>query len=447
LFSLIAVLISSGHMAVTYVRLNGMAILPNQSINIEVMMDIVSLKKLFLAGVVILSATASYADYESRNVEDKLPIVIGHRGTAGYLPEETLEGYAMAVEMGADYIEPDLVATKDGYLIARHEPNLIATTNVKDLPQFASRKRKAVIDGAEEEGWFASDFTLAEIKTLGAIQQLAERDQSFNGKFKVATLEEIIDLAKRKTQEKGRVIGIYPETKHPTYHQKLGLPLEDRLLAVLTKAGWNHHSAPVFIQSFETANLKYLRTKTSVRLIQLVDADDVNLDGSLAFNKPYDRPYDWTVSGRKQLFSYLLTPQGLAEVKTYADGVGPWKRYLVSGKGSDKNNDGKADDINGDGLVNEADQFATPESTIVKDAHALGLLVHAYTFRSEPRRLLANYQANPVNEYLQFYRMGVDGVFSDFADTAVTARLLYKISTDAHFTKCLVGPGQHGCGE
>ncbi len=402
-----------------------------------------SLKNLFLAFVAIPFATSAYADYDNRNVEDKLPIVIGHRGTAGYLPEHTLESYAMAVEMGADYIEPDVVATKDGYLIARHEPNLIATTNVKDLPQFANRKRKAVIDGADEEGWFASDFTLAEIKTLGAVQQLAERDQSFNGKFKVATLEEIIDLAKRKTKEKGRVIGIYPETKHPTYHQRLGLPLEDRLLAVLTRAGWNYRGAPVFIQSFETANLKYLRTKTSLRLIQLVDADDVNLDGTLAFNKPYDRPYDWTVSGRNQLFKDLLTPQGLAEVKTYADGVGPWKRYLVSGKATVKN--GVAVDINGDGLVNEADQMATPESTIVKDAHAAGLLVHAYTFRSEPRRLLANYKANAVNEYLQFYRMGVDGVFSDFADTAVTARILYKISTDAQYTKCLVGINHHGC--
>lgn len=138
----------------------------------------------------------------------------------------------------------------------------------------------------------------------------------------------------------------------------------------------------MFIQSFETANLKYLRQRTSVKLIQLVDADDVNLDGSLAFNKPYDRPYDWTLSARNQLFKDLLTPQGLAEVKTYADGVGPWKRYLVSGKATDANADGKAGDINGDGVVNEADLKAVPETSIVKDAHAIGLLVHPYTFRN-----------------------------------------------------------------
>jgi glycerophosphoryl diester phosphodiesterase len=406
-------------------------------------MNIFRMKKILVSCMLILPVSSVIAD---QNSHDQIsPIVIGHRGTAGYLPEETLEGYAMAIEMGADYIEPDLVATKDGYLIARHEPNLIATTNVKDLPEFASRKRKAMVDGVEDEGWFASDFTLAEIKTLGAVQQLAERDQSFNGKFKVATLEEIIDLAKRKSREKERAIGIYPETKHPTYHQKLGLPLEDRLLAVLTKAGWNHHSAPVFIQSFETANLRYLRQRTSVKLIQLVDADDVNLDGSLAFNKPYDRPYDWVISGDKRLFKDLLTPQGLAEVKSYADGIGPWKRYLVSGKATDANGDGKADDINGDGLGNEADLKALPETSVVKDAHAAGLLVHAYTFRNESRRLLADYKGNPVNEYLQFYRMGVDGVFSDFADTAVTARILYKISSDANFVKCLVGSSGSGC--
>jgi glycerophosphoryl diester phosphodiesterase len=405
------------------------------------------LKKLTLLSLLVLSTTAAYADRDRHEGDARSPIVIGHRGTAGYLPEHTLEGYAMAIEMGADYIEPDLVATKDGYLIARHEPNLIATTNVKDLPQFANRKRKAVVDGAEEEGWFASDFTLAEIKSLGTVQQLAERNQGFNGKFKVPTLEEIIDLAKRKSREKNRLIGIYPETKHPTYHQKLNLALEDRLVAALTKAGWNHRSAPVFIQSFETANLKYLRQRTAVKLIQLVDADDVNLDGSLAFNKPYDRPYDWTVSGRNQLFKDLLTPQGLAEVKTYADGVGPWKRYLVSGKATDANADGKADDINGDGLVNEADSKTLPAASIVKDAHDIGLLVHPYTFRNESRRLLADYKSSPVEEYIQFYKLGVDGVFSDFADTAVTARILYRISTDAHFTKCLVGIGQHGCDE
>ena len=253
----------------------------------------------------------------------------GRRARRGCLPEHTLEAYALGITLGADYIEPDLVATKDGQLIARHEPNLIDTTNVKSLPQFANRRKTVMLDGVATDGFFASDFTLAEIKQLRAVQSFPERDQSFNGKFQIPTLDEVIDLAKRKTREEGRRIGIYPETKHPTYHQGIGLPLEDRLLRVLSAAGWTHRNAPVFIQSFETANLRYLRTKTSVRLIQLVDANDVKPDGSLDFSKPYDKPYDWVVSNRDGLFADLLTPRGLQEVKGYADGIGPWKPYLI----------------------------------------------------------------------------------------------------------------------
>lgn len=368
-----------------------------------------------------------------------MPLVIGHRGGgSGYLPEHTLEAYALGIELGADFVEPDLVATKDGHLIARHEPNLINTTNVKDLPQFASRKRMATVDGATEEGFFASDFTLAEIKTIRAVQPLAERDQRFNGKFEIRTIDEIIEFVKRKSREKDRTIGIYPETKHPTYHQKLGLPLEDRLLRVLDRAGWNKRSAPVFIQSFETANLKYLRTRTTVKLIQLIDADDVNLDGSLAFNPPFDKPYDWVVSGRKGLFSDLVTPAGLAEVRSYADGIGPWKPYIVSSKGTDKNGDGKPDDINGDGLVNDADRTLLPPTTLVADAHKLGLLVHPYTFRNEQRRLAADYKGTPTSEYVKFYELGVDGLFSDFADTAFAARIMFMLDKDPNFGDCLV---------
>jgi glycerophosphoryl diester phosphodiesterase len=384
-----------------------------------------------------ISTTSFAAEKKASAVS--MPLVIGHRGGAnGYLPEHTLESYALGIELGADYIEPDLVATKDGRLIARHEPNLIATTNVKDLPQFASRKRMATIDGATEEGFFASDFTLAEIKTLRAVQSFGERDQRFNGKFEIPTLEEVIDLAKRKSREKDRTIGIYPETKHPTYHQKLGLALEDRLLNALSRAGWNKRSAPVFIQSFETANLKYMRSRTQVRLIQLIDADDVNLDGSLAFNAPFDKPYDWVVSGRKGLFSDLTTPAGLAEVKSYADGIGPWKPYILSSKGTDANGDGKADDINGDGLVNDADRTLLPPTDLVTRAHNTGLLVHPYTFRNEQRRLASNFKGNPVNEYITFYELGVDGLFSDFADTAYAARAMYMLAKDPDFADCLV---------
>lgn len=393
-----------------------------------------------LSWLCMLPFTEMLADRDGRDV--KSPLVIGHRGASGYLPEHTLEAYALAIELGADFIELDLVATKDGYLIARHEPNIIQTTSVKELLQFAGRKRSAIIDGVAEEGFFASDFTLAEIKTLRAVQAMPERDQRFNGLYQIRTLGEIIDFAKRKSRQKGRTIGIYVETKHPTYHQSIGLPLEDRLLAALAKAGWNRRDAPIFIESFETANLRYLRSRSTIKLVQLIDADDVNVDGSISLMKPFDRPYDWTVSGRPGLFKDLVTPQGLAEVRTYADGIGPWKRYIVSTRGTDANRDGKPDDINGDGLVDEADRNLLPPSNLVEEAHTLGLLVHPFTFRNERTRLAADYATNPVREYLQFYQLGVDGVFSDFVDTAVAARVMFELLRDPGFAKCLVNGGR-----
>ncbi len=370
------------------------------------------------------------------------PLVIGHRGVSGYLPEHTLESYALAIELGADYIEPDLVATQDGVLIARHEPNLIATTNVASLAKFASRKRRAIVDGAEEEGFFASDFTLAEIRELRAVQAFGEREQAFNGRFMIPTFEEVIQLARRKGAEEGRTIGIYPETKHPTYHQRLGLALEDRLLTVLQRHGWNHRRAPVFIQSFETANLKYLRTRTSVRLVQLVDADDVAPDGRITYAAPFDRPYDWTVAGRAGTFGDLVTPAGLAEVRTYADGIGPWKPYLIS-SACVSIVSARCADVNGDGLVNDADRKLLPASRVVADAHAAGLVVHPFTFRNEQRRLASDFKGNPINEYLAFYELGVDGLFSDFADTAVAARAMFILKTDPDAATCLVNNRWH----
>ena len=393
---------------------------------------------LIVAAVCAACAQPAIADPSARRHNDTTPLVIGHRGGAtGYLPDHTLENYALGIQLGADFVEPDLVATKDGHLIARHEPNLIATTNVMDLPQFASRRRTAMLDGVATDGFWASDFTLAEIKQLRAVQPMGDRDPSFNGKFQIPTLVEIIDFVKRKSREENRRIGIYPETKHPTYHQQIGLPLEDRLLAVLTHAGWNHRSAPVFIQSFETANLKYLRSRTSVRLVQLVDADDVNADGSLAFNPPYDKPYDWVVSGRAGQFKDLLTPQGLAEVRSYADGIGPWKYYLISTTCKTVVN-GACADTSGDGLHDERDRKLLAPTDIVANAHKLGLVVHPYTFRNEQKRLASDYLGNPVNEYMKFYELGVDGVFADFADTAFAARAMYLLKTDPDYARCLV---------
>ena len=384
----------------------------------------------------ILALYPAYANaHDDRDKDFRKPLVIGHRGAHGYLPAHTLEGYALAIELGADFIEPDLVATRDGHLIASHEPNLVATTDVASRPEFASRQRTAVIDGAIETGFFASDFTLAEIKKLRRVQDFADRPQQFNGKFEVPTLEEIIALVKRKSEEKGRTIGIYPETKHPTYHKSIGRPLERKLVEVLAQAGWNRRDAPVFIQSFEQSNLKELRNLTPIRLVQLVDANDVNPDGSLDFTAPFDRPYDWTVSGNPVLtartFGFFVTDAGLREIKTYADGIGPWKRYIVSSK---------AAGLPGPG---EASRTLLPAGDLIQRAHNVGLLVHTWTFRNEQKRLVSDYQGNPVNEYLQFYRLGIDGVFSDFADTAVAARVLFRLERDPDFARCFTGD-HHG---
>ncbi|GET37790.1 glycerophosphodiester phosphodiesterase [Microseira wollei] len=325
------------------------------------------------------------------------PIVIGHRGASGYLPEHTLAAYELAIDMGADFIEPDLVSTKDGVLIARHENEISATTDVANRPEFANRKTTKVVDGVSITGWFTEDFTLAEIKTLRAKQNFPFRDQSFNGLYEVPTLQEIIDLAKRKSIETGRTIGIYPETKHPTYFDSVGLSLEEPLVAVLKANNYDKKDSPVFIQSFEVGNLKDLNALIDVPLVQLLDAFDVAPDGSLI----EIQPYDFVVSGDPRTYKDLRTPQGLADIATYADGIGPWKRMIVS--------------------VNSNNQLLPPTS-LVTDAHAAGLLVHPYTFRNESRYLAADYNGNPELEYEQFFKLGVDGVFSDHPDTAVAVR-------------------------
>jgi glycerophosphoryl diester phosphodiesterase len=346
--------------------------------------------------------------------------IVGHRGASGHLPEHTLEAYALAIEQGADMVEPDLVSTKDGVLIARHEPNLVATTDVAS--KFPARRRTMVVDGVAEEGFFASDFTLAEIKTLRAVQAFADRPQQFNGLYAIPTFDEVLALVRDRSAKTGRPIGVYPETKHPTYHQQLGLPLEDRLLASLDRVGWNRAGAPVFIQSFETANLKALRGRTKVRLIQLVDADGVDLKtGAITYAAPYDMPYDWKVAGRSGTFGDLLTPAGLAEVKSYADGIAPWKRYLVTTRAR-LDAAGNPTDLNGDGAINDADTDAVANPALAKAIKDQGLLLHTWTFRSEARRLAATYAGDPLAEYRQFFALGIDGLFSDFPDAAVAAR-------------------------
>jgi glycerophosphoryl diester phosphodiesterase len=372
-----------------------------------------------IALVALLAPTAAIGKKKQKRQGPKRensPLVIGHRGASGFVPEHTLQSYRLAIKLGADYIEPDLVATKDGVLIARHEPLLGSSapgvgdsTNVDEHPEFASRETTKMVDGVPTTGFFASDFTLAEIKTLGARQTRAGRPTEFNGQFKIPTLQEIIRLVKNRSGKQGRKIGIYPETKHPTFHNDLGLPLEQRLVDVLKKNGLNRRSARVFIQSFEQSNLKQLNGMTPVRLVQLVDANDTDANGNPTFAPPFDRPYDWTVSGNPVLqartFAFFATNEGLDEIKTYADGIGPWKVYIVPTTG------GGGGDIK-------------PPTDLIQRAHARGLLVHTWTFRDDA--FPTGYPGGPVEEYLKFYRLGIDGVFSDFPDTAFGAREIFR---------------------
>ena len=361
------------------------------------------------------------------------PLVVAHRGASGYLPEETLEAYQKAIDMGADVIEPDVISTQDGVLIARHDPQLSITTDIASHPEFADRKVTRSLDGdTAVSDWWASDFTLAEIKTLGAIQPLTERPQQFNGLYKVVTLQEVIDLAKAQSIAKGRMIGVYPETKNPTFHRDLGVPLEDKLIAMINAAGWNSKTAPIFVQSFEPSSLKEMRSKgLNTRMVQLVDGDDYDFKNGGVDNPDtsvFSRPYDWAVAGDTRKYPAMLTPAGLAEVKTYADGIGPWKPYIVPVKGS-YNSAGAMIDVNGDGKVNLQDATTTTPTTLIADAHKAGLFVHEYTFRNEPRRLAYDYAGSPQAEYLQHFRLGVDGLFSDFTDTAIAARAVYLSET------------------
>jgi glycerophosphoryl diester phosphodiesterase len=325
-------------------------------------------------------------DAVAPRLEAKPPLVIGHRGASGYLPEHTLEAYELAIRMGADFIEPDLVSTKDGVLVARHENEIGGTTDV--AKKFPNRKTKKKIDGVEMEGWFTEDFTYAELSRLRTKERLATRGHVNDGKFRIPTFEQVIQLALRKTKETGRTIGVYPETKHPSYFKSIGLPLEDKLVALLDKYGLSKKESPVFIQSFEVGNLRELSGKTQVRLVQL-------------FDEATAQPYDFVLSKDPRTYGDLCKPDQLRLIADYADGIGPWKRLIVG-----ETKDGKL----------------LPANSLIHDAHAAGLVVHPYTFRSDPNFLAADYESNPEKEYLHFYRLGVDGVFSDFSDHAVSAR-------------------------
>jgi glycerophosphoryl diester phosphodiesterase len=354
-----------------------------------------ALLSLILAAAMVAGASAGRHDGPPK----AKPLVIGHRGAAGYRPEHTLAGYELAARMGADYIEPDLVSTKDGVLVARHENDITATTDVAARPEFADRRATKTIDDVPVTGWFTEDFTLAELKTLRAkerIPQIRQRNTIYDGRFEVPTFQQVIDLSKRLSRELHRPIGIYPETKHPTYFRSIGLPLEEPLVRTLDRNHLNERDAHVFVQSFEVGNLKALDRKLDVPLVQLLSS-------------PGARPYDFALAGDTRTYADLATPAGLEEIARYADGVGPSKDYIVP---------------------RDAGGRSLPPTSFVGDAHRAKLVVHPYTFRNEnsflPLELRSSADpaayGNALAEYEQFYALGVDGLFSDNSDTAVEAR-------------------------
>jgi glycerophosphoryl diester phosphodiesterase len=325
------------------------------------------------------------------------PTLIAHRGSPSYLPEHTLEGYKMAISQGCDVIEPDLVITKDGILIVRHENEISETTNVADFPEFKDRKCSKFIDGIEKTGWFVEDFTLQELKLLRAKERIPEirpGNVAFNGLYEIPTFQEALDLIKELNLEfKGqRTIGVYPETKHPSYFKNIGLPLEDRLIQVLEDNNLNTKDSPVFIQSFEVANLKELRRRrVLVPLVQLVDEAGT-------------QPYDFVLSKDPRKSEDMLTKTGLEEIAKYADVVAPYKEYLIPRTANNN--------------------LGVPTELIAK-AHSLGLLVHTWTFRPENHFLPADLKSSKkdidkhvvgdgsVLEIQAFLKAGLDGFFSD----------------------------------
>jgi len=329
-----------------------------------------SLCSVVIAGLLLAACGDNGTNAPEETALAPRPLVIAHRGASSYLPEHTLEAYTLAVEQGADYIEPDLVITKDGVLIARHENELSDTTDVAE--KFPDRKTRKFIDEREIEGWFSEDFTIAEIRTLRAKERVPFRDQSNNGLFQVPTFAEVLKLRARLSEEAGRPIGIYPETKHPSYFAEIGIALEEPLIAALIKAGINRADAPVFIQSFEVNNLLKLKAMTAVRLIQLI--------GGAADEE--------------------IQALGFDGIASYAYGIGPYKNMIIP--------------VDREGHVGAA-------TDLVAQAHAAGLKVHPYTFRPEAQFLPEHYDGDPATELCAFAEIGIDGLFTDAPDIALKA--------------------------
>jgi glycerophosphoryl diester phosphodiesterase len=352
----------------------------------------------------------------SMPVKGASAIVIGHRGASGYLPEHTLPAYFVAIQQGADYIEPDLVLTKDGVLVARHENEIGGTTDVANRPEFALRKTTKLIDGASVEGWFTEDFTLAELKTLRARERLPElrpANTRFDGAFEIPTFVEVLEMLRDANRQRVAAarergwrtpapIGVYPETKHPTYFASIGLPFERELLRVLSQFGYRRASDPVYIQSFEVGNLKALRRKTKLKLVQLVAGEGA--------------PFDLKVAGDTRSYADLLTTAGLTEIARYADAIGPNKELVVS----------RLDD-----------DSAGVDTGLARRASATGLGVHVWTLRAENHFLPTNLRSSSdpaargdaATELRALFAAGITGVFADQPDIAVAARAEWETAS------------------
>lgn len=345
------------------------------------------------AGAHTIERGAAPADRQAQPIT-----VFAHRGASGYRPEHTLAAYELAIRLGADYIEPDLVSTKDGVLVARHENEISGTTDVADHPEFSQRKTTKLIDGVPVSGWFTEDFTMRELRTLRAKERLPgvrPGNTRYDGRFQVPTFDEVLALAQREGRKRGRTIGVAPETKHPTYFRSIGLPLEQPLLRSLRVAGLDHRRSKVVIQSFETSNLRRLAKETRVPLVQLTSATGA--------------PYDLVAHGDPRTYADLMSPAGLREVATYAAWLGPEKNSVIP---------------------RDSAGFLTSPTRIVRHAHRAGLKVVVYTFRDENQFLAADFRegtdpaakGDVFGELRAFFEADVDAVFADFPDSADAAR-------------------------
>jgi glycerophosphoryl diester phosphodiesterase len=315
----------------------------------------------------------------SLDASTSLPRVIGHRGACGLLPEHTLASYQSAMDAGVDAVELDLVATRDGRLIALHDPELSATTDIAAHPVFAGRRAQRMVDDQPIQGWFARDFTLEEIKTLRARQRLSFRDHSHDGRYEIPTLEEALDLV-AKTDSMDRKVEVYLELKNARWHAAAGLPLDQLLLDMLRRRNLVSRECGICIEAFEPDILRSLRPQLDARIVQLIESPE------------------------------LTSREALTEIKTYADGIGVWKRLIVPTR------EQAADE------ADESHLHLAPSTTLVSDAHAIGLSVDAWTFRDEPRFLAADYAGSPAAEYAHFAELGVDAVIADFPATTIAAR-------------------------